>query len=91
MQGSNISMSSFTHSNLRYALVIQVLRTAIHFVKTQLEKEGKILTKMQNSKSHHLDQFTIKIILIATNSNFRKNERCTCLNLFLFLKKLTAK
>ena len=71
-QVQNKILTSVSHFNLRCVHVIQVLKIAIQFVKTQLASEERISTKFRNFKSHHLDQFGIKIISISTNSNFRK-------------------
>ena len=77
-QVRNKILTSIAYFYLRSVHVIQVLKIAIQFVKTQLESEERIFSKFRNFKSNHLDQFGIKIISISTNSNLRKNEHCIC-------------
>ena len=79
-QVQNQILTSVAYSNLRCVHVIQVLKTAIQFVKTQLEIEEKISTEFRNFKSNHLDQFGIKITSISTNSNLRKKWTLHMLN-----------
>ena len=57
----------------RYLSIARFKYEFVFFWEDAIEKEGNILTKMQNSKSHHLDRFAIKIIFPSPEIYSRKS------------------